>query len=177
VKLAAALCAMLLAPAAPAQEPQPGVEHDSWRQVRLAAVGGTDCLEFVSSNHAIRLALADLRVMAVDAGRIMGGATEPRVQRIFEGRTLDLLGRAAGWPASGGCVRAPAAAGEDRYVIAELLRAGRAAVRKPGSEQGVGAIWMRHLGRRAGPLSGRGEILFYAEREGEPFFVVSWWVS
>ena len=35
---AAALCGMLVAAAALSQEPQPGVEHDSWREIRVAAV-------------------------------------------------------------------------------------------------------------------------------------------
>jgi hypothetical protein len=168
---------MLLAAAALPQEPRPGVEHDSWRQIELAPVGGTDCLEIILRDHAVRLALADLRVMAVDAGRVMGSATEPRVQRIFERRAQALLGRLHGWPKQGGCVQAPSAEGEDRYVVAELLKAGRAAVRPPGGAQGAQTVWMRHLGKRAGPLRGHGEILFYLERGGEPFFAVSWWVS
>lgn len=165
-----ALCGTLLAAAAFAQEPPPGVEHDSWRQIELRSVAPADCVEVSSAGHAIRLALADLRTMAVDAGRVMGGATEPRLQRIFEGRAQALLGRIAAAPAQGGCVQAQAAEEGDRYVVAELLKAGRAAVRRDGAQ--AATIWMRHFGRR-----GRGEILFYAERGGQPFFAVTWWVS
>lgn len=170
---AAALCGMLVAAAALSQEPQPGVEHDSWREIRVAAVAPTDCVEVAAGRHTIRLALADVRAMALDAGAIMGAATEPRLKRIFEGRAQELLGRFAGVSASG-CVQA-LAEGEDRYLIAELLKAGRAGVRRDGAP--APSIWMRHLGKRAGPMRGHGEILFYAERGGEPFFVVSWWVS
>ena len=171
----AALGALLVAAAALSQEPPPGVVHDSWRQIELRAVAGADCLEVAAAGHSIRLALADLRTMALDAGRVMGPATEPRLQRLFEGRAQALLGRLAGQAPPSACVEAPAGGQDDRYVIAELLKAGRAAVRRDGRQ--VGAIWMRHLGRRSGPLSGRGEILFYAERGGEPFFTVIWWVS
>jgi hypothetical protein len=177
VKLAA-LCALLVAAhAAQAQEPRPGVEHDSWRQIELASAAGADCLEIASGNHAIRLALADLRTMALDAAPIMGASTEARLLRIFEGRSQGLLGRISGWPNEGACVRAQALEDEDRYVIAELLKAGRAAVRAPGATQDAATIWIRHLGRRAGPRAGHGEILFYLQRGGEPFFTVSWWVS
>ena len=174
----AALCALLVAAgAAPAQEPRPGVEHDSWRQIELISAAGADCVEVVSENHAMRLALADLRSMALDAGPIMGASTEARLRRIFEGRSQALLGRISRWPKEGACVRAQALEGEDRFVVAELLKAGRAAVRAPGAGQDAATIWMRHLGRRAGALSGHGEILFYLRRDGEPFFAVSWWVS
>jgi hypothetical protein len=172
---AALLGALLLAAAAQAQEPRPGVTHDSWQQIALQPVAAGDCLELDSSRHTIRLALADLRVLAVEAGRIMGAQTEPRLQRLFEGRAQALLGRLAGRTRQGDCVQAPAAEGDDRYVVAELLKAGRAAVQRDGAN--AGSIWMRHLGRRMGPLSGRGDILFYTERGGEPFFAVSWWVS
>jgi hypothetical protein len=174
---AAALCTLLVAAqAALAQEPRPGVEHDSWRQVELSAVVA-DCVEIIAGNHAIRLALADLRTMALDAGPIMGASTDARLRRIFEGRSQALLGRISRWPTEGACVRAQALEGEDRFVVAELLKAGRAAVRAAGAAQDAATIWIRHLGRRAGPLSGRGEVLFYVQRDGEPFFTVSWWVS
>lgn len=171
----AALGALLVAAAALSQEPPPGVAHDSWRQIELRPVAAADCVEISSAGHTIRLALADLRTMALDAGGVMGAVTEPRLQRLFEGRAQALLGRLAGQTPRGACVEAPAAEPDDRYVVAELLKAGRAAVRRDGRQ--VEAIWMRHLGRRSGPLSGRGEILFYAERGGEPFFTVIWWVS
>lgn len=174
----AAFCMLLAAAhAAPAQEPRPGVEHDSWRQVELASAAGADCLEIVSANHAIRLALADLRTMALDAGPILGASSDARLRRIFEARSQGLLGRVSRWPKEGACVRAQALEDEDRFVVAELLKAGRAAVRASDAAQDAAAIWIRHLGRRAGPASGQGEILFYLERGGEPFFTVSWWVS
>src|SRR5262245_44395815 len=103
----AALAALIavVAPAS-AQEPPVGVAVDVWRQVALRGVEASDCVEVVSLDHAIRLSLADLRVMAVDAGQLMGKATEPRLQRIFEMRAQGLLGRAASWPIQGSCVRA-----------------------------------------------------------------------
>jgi len=115
--------------------------------------------------------------MALEAGRIMGSATEPRLQRIFEERAQGMLGRVAGWPKDAACVRAQAVEGDDRYVLAEFLKSGRAAVRAPGAGSEAGSIWMRYWGRRAGPLAGHGDISFCMERGGEPFFTVSWWVS
>jgi hypothetical protein len=158
------------------QVPRPGVEHDSWERIELARAGGADCLEIVSRDHLVTLAMADLRSMAFDARSVMGAATDARLRRLFEGRTQELLGRINRWPKSGACVRAQALEGEDRYVIAELLKAGRAAVRAPRGPQDAGAIWMRHLGRRTGH-SGEGEILFYLQQGGEPFFTLTWWVS
>lgn len=157
------------------QVPRPGVDHDSWERIELAHGGGPDCLEIVSKAHVITLALADLRAMASDAGRIMGASTEARLRRLFEARTQALLARVSRWPRPDACVMAQVLDNEDRYVIAEVLKAGRAAVRAP-REQDAAAIWMRHLGRRTGH-SGEGEILFYLQRDGEPFFGVSWWVS
>jgi hypothetical protein len=159
------------------QVPRPGVEHDSWERIELAHAGGPDCLEMVSRNHVVTFALADLRSMALDAGSIMGAATEARLRRLFEGRSQALLGRVSRWPRPDACVQAQELESEDHYVIAELLKAGRGAVRAPRAPQDAAAIWMRHLGRRLGPATGHGEILFYVERGGEPFFTVTWWVS
>jgi hypothetical protein len=172
---AAALCALLLvAGAAPAQEPPAGVEHDSWRRIELSPVAG-GCLELASASHAIRLSLGDLRAMALDAGSVMGASAQTGLRRIFEERAQAFLGRIAKWPAGEGCVLAQALDGGDRYVVAELLKAGRAEVRAGAAN--AASIWMRHLGRRTGPLAGHGEILFYVQRGGEPFFTVSWWVA
>jgi hypothetical protein len=157
------------------QLPRPGVDHDSWERIELAYAAGPDCLEIISKAHVITLALADLRAMALDAGRVMGASTEARLRRLFEARTQALLARVSRWPRPNACVVAQVLDNEDRYVIAELLKAGRGAVRAP-REQDAAAIWMRHLGRRTGH-SGEGEILFYLQRGGEPFFSVSWWVS
>jgi hypothetical protein len=157
------------------QVPRPGVDHDSWERIELAHAGGPDCLEIVSRAHVITLALADLRAMALDAGRIMGSATEARLRRLFQTRTQALLARVSRWPRPEACVVAQVLDNEDRYVVTELLKAGRAAVRAP-READASAVWMRHLGRRTGH-SGEGEILFYLQRGGEPFFSVSWWVS
>ncbi len=159
------------------QVPRAGVEHDSWERIELAPAGGGDCLEVVSRNHVATFALADLRAMALDAGRIMGASTEARLRRLFEGRSQGLLGRIARWPKPGACVQAQALESEDHYVIAELLKAGRGTVRAPRAAQDATAIWMRHYGRRLGPATGHGEILFYVERGGEPFFTVTWWIS
>src|SRR5262245_16698075 len=104
-----ALAALLaVAVLALAQEPPVGTNVDTWRQVALRGVEASDCLEVVSLGHVIRLSLADLRVMAVDAGQLMGKATESRLQRIFEMRAQGLLGRVANWPKEGNCVRAQA---------------------------------------------------------------------
>jgi hypothetical protein len=159
------------------QVPRPGVEHDSWERIELSHGGGADCLEIVSRSHVVTLALADLRSMALDAGRIMGASTEARLRRLFEGRSQALLGRVSRWPKPEACVQAQALESEDHYVIAELLKAGRGAVRAPRAPQDAAAVWMRHLGKRLGPATGHGEILFYVERGGEPFFTVTWWVS
>ena len=159
------------------QEPRPGVEHDSWERIELLHPGGPDCLELVSRGHMLTFPLGDLRAMALDAGRVMGAATEPRLKRLFEGRSQALLARVSRWPKPGACVRAQELESDDLYGIAELLKAGNAAVRAPRLPKDAPVIWMRHLGRRTGPLAGHGEIQFYMERGGEPFFVVTWWVS
>jgi len=159
------------------QVPRPGVEHDSWERIELVQAGGADCLEMVSRGHVVTFALSDLRAMALDAGRIMGASTEARLRRLFEERSRALLVRVSRWPKPNACVQAQALESEDHYVIAELLKAGRGSVRAPNAPQDPAAIWMRHLGRRLGPATGHGEIQFYVERGGEPFFTVTWWVS
>jgi hypothetical protein len=153
--------------------PRPGIEQDVWRRIELAPPVDGDCVELPAGRYALRLPLADLRRMALDAGPIVG-PEEGRVLRLFEGRAQDLLSRLGNWSAAGACVTvAQGWTEEDRHLAAELLKARRGEVRRAdGSVAGV--VWMRHYGRRSGP-SGRGEILFYADPGGDPFLTVDWW--
>ena len=60
-------------------------------------------------------------------------------------------------------------------LVLLMPEASLARTKKKGPQDAT-AIWMRHLGRRTGQ-SGEGEILFYLQRGGEPFFTLTWWVS
>ena len=79
--------------------------------------------------------------------------------------------------AEAGRLRARAGAGgrgplRDRRAAQGRARRGARAARAAGGR----GVWMRHLGRRTG-YSGEGEILFYLQQGGEPFFTLTWWVS
>jgi hypothetical protein len=136
--------------------------------VALRSVAIGECLQIEAPGHRIRLALPDLRALAVDAGTVLNDMA-PRMRRLFEARAQGLLGRVAGWPVEGACVSAGELNAEDRLLVAELLKGGRAAVLAP---EALKTIWVRYFGQRA---LGRGEVLFYVTRDGAPFFSVVWW--
>jgi hypothetical protein len=64
--------------------------------------------------------------------------------------------------------------GDARYLVADMLENGEAAVRLETGELAE-AVDVHYYGRRFDPKNGRGHIAFSAH--GNAFFLVDWWVS
>ncbi|MGJ7503968.1 hypothetical protein ACSFBF_26660 [Variovorax sp. ZT5P49] len=63
------------------------------------------------------------------------------------------------------------------HLIAEFIEQGEASILSGNPPQPQPHVTVRYLASRAGPLSGRGDILFHLPGEPSPFLVLNWWVA
>ncbi len=63
------------------------------------------------------------------------------------------------------------------YLVGELLKSGQAVVIDNGTNRPVEFVYVRYKAFVAGPLAGKGDILFSFAEKGSPFLTIRWWIS
>jgi hypothetical protein len=169
--------ALVLALSAHAQggRPLPGVDVDETRSVKLPVQIPRACVAIFLGTARVFIDTTELQSLA--GLKQSDWHTEPeRLAQIRANRAAVILASLAADPGADGCRSASSQLPpEGDFLVAELLEEGKAVVR---DEHGAFApiILVRYVGRRCGPLCGRGDILLSVPQSA-PFLAISWWVS
>ncbi|WP_369659393.1 hypothetical protein [Variovorax sp. V15] len=151
--------------------PRAGEDTDERRLIALPfSVAQPDIA--VPVGHAIvRLSRVQLEQLA-QAASIQWSTEEERLARIDGQRAQALLKSASGGDA------APAPLDPDaHHLLSRFIEQGLASIFCGTTPQPQPHVTVRYLASRAGPLAGRGDILFHLPDDPTPFLAVNWWVA
>lgn len=174
------LVSALVAGQLKAQQTRPpsGVTIDETRHVNLLTELPTRCMSLESNGVVIVIDRDKIETAASFPSAIKWKTEEERLSLINGGRSRELLAHLTDDLDQVGCAKlAPLKSGDASFLVGQLLENGGVGIFRMHNPALLKVVRVRYSAFRAGPLLGRGEILFYAPDSDRVFFVINWWVS
>jgi hypothetical protein len=167
----------LLAHAQPeSEEPPSGQNVDEVRQVALLTTAPSPCVSLSFAAGTVLLSRTELETMAAATSKTW--QTEPeRLALIAAGRAKDLLDSVATTADEFACLPLSKQSRDALYLVADLLKQGKATVISAKSHKAVPTIAIHYFGQVCGALCGHGEISFMIPEDSQRLFSINWWVS
>jgi hypothetical protein len=156
--------------------PSAGSNVDKSFVVALDPKPSDECLSIIQGQATILISRGLLEELSA-ATPERWETEEERLAVIHGNRAKRLLQDLKASAETGGKAGQTALGNESRFLVAELLESGQAAVVDNETGQPVSQLVVSFHGVRAGPLSGMGFISFSFKGQLPPFFETGWWVS
>jgi hypothetical protein len=160
------------------EQPKPGRTLDVSFKVQTEAIPeGAQCIS-VMQEHATILIHRDILEYLKIAKPVQERTDEDHMAALYGRRAEILLNNLMNIKDDHGCALVEMPFDDDAlYLIGELLKSGQAVVIDNGTNRPVEYIYVRYKAFVAGPLAGKGDILFSFVEKGPPFLMIRWWIS
>lgn len=159
-------------------EPKAGSTIDVSFKVTLEGIpAGADCISIMQEQGTILISRDILEYLKI-AKPVEAKTDEERMATFHSRRAQILLDNLMNIKDDHDCSLVEMPFDDDAvYLVGELLKSGQAVVIDNGTGRPVEHIYVRYKAFVAGPLAGKGDILFSLAERSAPFLTIRWWIS